>query len=584
MKLEWDKYGIDPQKVRGSKSTCPKCSADRKNKKDKCLSVDVETGLFHCHNCGWKGTAATYQREQKVYEKPQPRLQKVSDKVLKFFEDERKISNNTLLRFGITESMEWMPQFEKEVSCICFNYFRNDELVNIKFRGPKKSFKMVSKAELIFYNLDSLQGENECVICEGEIDCMSFYEAGIYNVVSVPNGAAKGNQKLEYLDNCWSYFEDKEKIILAVDGDDAGSGLKNELARRLGKDRCYTVSYPEGCKDANDVLKTIGTDGIKKLIECSSAWPLEGIKTTEDLIPVLDEWYYTGYPQGSKTNIPGFDELLTFVPGQLTIVTGIPGHGKDEFLNWIMTRLADNANWMFAVFGFEESPEETASKLIEKFMGKSFGFRKDPSHRLTERDYLYGLDMLDRFFFLVNHDEMNSTDIDSIIEIAVMLVKRKGIKGLYINPWNWIDHNRPSNMTETEYVSHALTKIIRFARKYEVHVFLLAHTTKMIKAKNGKYEIPTLYSISGSAHFYNKTHNGITIYRDYEANMVDVYVQKVKQSWLGKVGFASFTYNTLTRQYSPMIYGMPADLPKSLSDGKWSPVKDEKYDDDENPF
>jgi twinkle protein len=572
MKMNWEKYGIDVSKVRGGKSICPKCSHTRKNKQDKCLSVDLETGLFNCHNCEFRGCAVVIEREKKTYERPQPRLQKVSQKVIDFFEKDRKISNNTLLRFKITEARERMPQFEKEVDCICFNYFRNDQLVNIKFRGPKKSFKMISKAELIFFNIDAIKGDKECVICEGEIDCMSFHESGIFNVVSVPNGASKGSQKLEYLDNCWEYFEGMEKIVLAVDNDEAGISLREELARRLGKEKCYRVAYPEGCKDANEVLVKFGISDVKLLYHNASEWPLEGVMTVDEMIPTLDEWYYEGYPVGDKAGIDGFDDLLSFRPGQLTIITGIPGHGKDEFTNYIMANLAKKHHWKFAMFGFEETTEETATKLMEKIVGKSFGFRKDPAHRISVKEYQNSLAIIDLYFFIVNHEDIE-TDIDSIITLAIQLVKRKGIKGLYINPWNWIEHNRAQGVTETEYVSLVLTKIIKFARRYSVHVFLLAHTTKMMKnTKTGKYDIPTLYSISGSANFFNKTHNGITIYRDYAADSVDVYVQKVKQSWLGKIGFTSFRFDTMTRQYVP--HGTETPFPVGIGEGKFRPVKD----------
>src|SRR6478736_4395085 len=200
MNLNWDKYGIDISKARGGKTICPNCSHTRRHKTDPCLSVDLKTGLFNCHNgCGFKGSAAMFEKPKKEFTKPLQRLEKLSPKLLKWFE-ERKISNNTLLRFGVTESKEWMPQFEKKTPVICFNYMRGEEVVNIKFRGALKSFKMEKGAELIFYNF-----------------------------VSVPNGANKGSQQLEYLDNCWQYFEKMEKIFVAVDSDEAGESLKEEL-------------------------------------------------------------------------------------------------------------------------------------------------------------------------------------------------------------------------------------------------------------------------------------------------------------------------------------------------------------------
>lgn len=551
MDVNWEKHGIDISKQRGGKMLCPKCSSTRKNKHDPCLSVDLKTGLYNCHNnCGFKGCAVEL-KPKKEYAKPVARLEKLSTKVLSWFENERKISNNTLLRLGVTEAKEWMPQIDKEVACICFNYYRDSQLVNIKFRTSAKGFKMAKDAELIFYNLDSIKDETECVIVEGEIDCLSFYESGIYNVVSVPNGASKGSQKLEYLDNCWEYFENKTKIILAVDNDESGNSLRDELARRLGKEKCFKVEYPEGCKDANETLLKLGKLSVAYLVENAIEYPLEGIIGMDEMYPQIIDWYENGYPKGDAAKIDGFDPLLTFAPGQLTMITGIPGHGKDEFANLIMANLAKNENWTWGICGFEETPAQSSTKLMEKITGKAFEFRQNSFNRISSTEFEYGVGMVDKYFKFINTEDCE-TNIDGILEKAAQMVKRFGIKGFCLNPWNWVDHYREAYMSETEYVSAALTKIISFAKKYQVHFFLIAHTTKIAKGKDGKYEVPTLYSISGSANFFNKTHNGITVYRDYTTNNVDIYVQKVKQSWMGKIGFCSFSYDTFTRQYIPI--------------------------------
>jgi twinkle protein len=549
MNINWSKYGIDISKQVGGKMICPRCSPQRKNKRDRSLSVDIKTGAFNCHynGCDFRGYAVDIQKEKKQYVKPPARLEKLSKKSIDWFEG-RGISNNTLLRFGITESKEWMPQFEKEVTCICFNYSRNEELVNIKFRGPQKSFKMAKDAELIFYNLDAVKGEEEIVIVEGEIDCLTFHECGIYNVVSVPNGASMGNQKLEYLDNCWEVFEQAKRIVLAVDNDNAGISLREELARRLGKEKCYTVIYPEGCKDANDTLQKFGKEAVKELNTNRKEWPIEGVITMDEMYDTIADWYENGYPAGAKANIDGFDELLTFAPKQMTIITGIPTHGKDEFTNLILVNLASKNGWKIADCGFEEEAPQTVTKLVEKYTGKSFDFRVDTSHRISINEFERGIYFVDQHFYFYNTETIDC-DIDSLISIAEILVKKYGINAVRFNPWNWIDANRPAGMSETEWVSVVLSKLIRFARKWGVHVFLIAHTTKMQKDKvSGKYIVPNLYDISGSAHFFNKTHNGITVYRDDET--VDVYVQKVKQSWLGQKGFSTYRYNTFTRQYS----------------------------------
>lgn len=593
MKLNWDKYGIDISKVTGGKGFCPKCHETRKHKRDKSLSVDKETGAFNCHNCGFRGYAIEVERQKKEYAKPVPRLEKLSERVIKWFETERGISNNTLLRLKITEAKEWMQQFAKEVQTICFNYFRDDQLVNIKFRGPQKSFSLAKNAELIFYNLDSIKGDETAVIVEGEMDCLTLHECGIYNAVSVPNGASKGSMKLEYLDNCWQDFEDKTKIILAVDGDAPGQALKDELARRLGKERCFTVEYPDGCKDANEVLLKHGKEAVKDLIAKAKEWPLEGIVTMDEMFETIQNWYEHGYPKGAKAGIIGFDKLLTFSPRQVTTITGIPGHGKDEFTNLILARTAVNCGWKWGDCGFEEEPEQTVTKLAEKIVNKSFDFRKDRSHRITPEEFIHCIGLIDQHFFFYKVEEIE-TDIDSLLSIADRLVLKYGIRGLRINPWNWIENN--TGHDGTEYVSAVYSKICRWAKKRDVHVFVIAHTTKIGKDKSGKFEIPNLYNISGSAHFYNKTHNGMTVYLDVQTGLTTVYVQKVKQSWLGQKGFVTYKFDPYTRKYefievqtTHQSMNEEKDGKAELPSGNWRQLPPERDDfeneqNDDQPF
>ena len=543
------------------------------DEKTPSFSVSASKGIFKCFGCGKSGDAIQFVIEHenkpyieaikylagvlnipidenlsKGYEKPVARLQHVSDKTLAFFEG-RGISNNTLLRLKVTEAKEFMPQLKAEYPCICFNYYRDEELINIKFRGPKKSFKLAKNAELIFYNLDSIKGEKWAVCVEGELDCLSLHESNIYNVVSVPNGAGTGNLRLDYLDNCWQSFMNLEKVILFTDNDEPGRRLKDELARRIGKEKCWVVEYPEGCKDANDVLIKHGKEFLKSLVDNAKEWPLDGVLSVDDFGEEILDWYDNGYPKGCETKITGLDELITFVPRQLTLITGIPGHGKDEFLNNMMVGLNQVNNWKFAVTGFEEQAQITTTKVIEKYFSKSFAFRKNQEHRLTREQVERGLLFVHDNFFFLNIEHIDVT-IEGILKKNEELVKRKGINAIVINPWNCLEHNMEGGLNETQYTSKILTKIINFVTKYDVHCFLVAHPTKVKKDPNGKFEVPTPYHISGSAHFFNKTHNSMCVYRNYDTDITDVYVQKVKHSWLGQIGRSSYKFDTMTREYN----------------------------------
>lgn len=538
------------------------------------FKVHKTQGFYKCFGCGKSGDAISFLQEykninyieainiiaakynieinettRKQYEKPIPRIQAPSDNIIQYFV-KRNISAGTVRHFNITEAIEWMPKAQKEIPVICFNYYKNSELINIKFRGKDKDFKLSKNAEQIFYNLDAIENENEIVIVEGEIDAMSCHEAGIRNVISVPNGTPPANSQLnlEYLNNCWKSFEGKTKIVIAADNDTPGKALRDELARRLGYDRCYMIDYPKDCKDANDILIHHGKQGLLHIISEARKWPIKGILTMDDLYPLVAEYYENGYPKGYKAGIGEFDEYLQFSGGQMTVITGIPNSGKSEFIDWLCTSLARNHNWKFAILSFENPAAIHVTKLMEKFIGLSFNFRKDPNHRMTRQQFEEGIYLTDLYFSFIDITQTDVT-IEGILSKCKELILRTGIKGIIIDPWNYIEHKIPPGYTETQYISEALSLIKDFALRNDVHIFIIAHPKKMQKDQRGKYPVPTMYDISGSAHFFNKTDNGISVHRDFENNIVDIHIQKVRFSWLGKLGFATYSYDTFTRKY-----------------------------------
>lgn len=542
------------------------------SEKSPSFTVSKAKDIYKCFGCGASGDSINFLMEHenynyvqaiewlankynipieqtsKTYEKPPERLETVSPELIKYFEG-RGISNDTVIRMKIGETTEWMPKTKDQQRVVCFNYYRNDELINIKYRSKGKDFKMHTNAELIFYNLDALENETTAIIVEGEVDCMSMQEAGIYNSVSVPNGAQNGGS-LKYLDNCWQHFDGKDKIIIFTDNDPAGLKLRDELARRLGKDRCFKVDFPADCKDANDILVKHGKQMIHSVIEQAKPWPIDGILTMDNLYETIDNYYKNGYPKGCIAGVGEFDEYLQFSSGQLTTVTGAPGSGKSEFIDYISTSLSRNHNWKFGVCSFENPAAIHATKLMEKFTGLSFNFRKDPNHRMTQRDFEMGIGFLDQYYYFINILQADLT-IQGLLSKARELVVRFGIKGLIIDPWNYIEHKVPDGYTETQYISEALTLIKEFAAKNDVHVFLVAHPRKLMKdQKTKEYPIATMYDIAGSAHFFNKTDNGVSVHRDFKTGLVTVYVQKVRFSWLGKLGFATYNYDTFIRQYT----------------------------------
>ena len=273
-----DKFNQYDLKVGTSQGVCPLCSTDRKseNQKKNCASYDWERGLGTCHNCSETFQLHTYKRRgetQREYVKPKPPVEydEVGDKVANWFL-ERGISKQTLKDLNVTEGVEFMPQTGKEENAIKFNYFIGGELVNIKYRDGRKNFKLYKGAEKIFYNIDSIVGHSSCVIVEGEMDVLALHEAGVKNVISVPNGATLNNNNLEYLDNCIDYFSGIEKVIIAVDSDEPGQALQQEIIRRLGAEACYTCYFDE-CKDANEYLIKYDKQALREVIAKSKPVP-----------------------------------------------------------------------------------------------------------------------------------------------------------------------------------------------------------------------------------------------------------------------------------------------------------------------
>jgi len=324
-------YQFDPGNKGEERHLCPECSHTRKKKTDKCFAWDNKQQRGYCHNC----CAAFFEykpHEAKEYICPEwTNKTDLTDKAVKYFEG-RMISQTTLVKMRIYSDIEFMPQFGKKEEVICFPYFLNDKLINIKFRGPKKSFKLVAGAELIFWNIDCLSKFDEVIIVEGEIDAITFIQAGFENTISVPNGA---NKNLEYLDNCIDMFADIKKIYIATDQDTKGIELRGELIRRFGAERCYVVSFKD-CKDANEFLQKYGPD-IKDVVDNSTPVPVKGIVEAGSLYADIRDLFEQGVQHGLTIDQPIIDEYITWETGRLAIITGIPASGKSEFVDYLVT-------------------------------------------------------------------------------------------------------------------------------------------------------------------------------------------------------------------------------------------------------
>ena len=541
---EIDKFNQYDLKVGAQVSTCPLCSHDRKKKKDKCASLDWNRGLGSCHHCGKTFQLHTFVTSDREYVKPEWRNNTdISDNAIKWFES-RGISQETVKSAKVSEGPEWMPQTGQTENTIQFNYFRNGELINTKFRDGRKNFKLVKGAEKVFYNLDNIVDCDTVVIVEGEIDALSFMEAQVQCVVSVPNGATTTRINLDYLDSSIDDFEDKTKIVLALDNDEPGQNLQAEFIRRFGAEKCYTLDLGE-CKDANEYLVRFGGHELRRILAEAIPVPLENVVTVKDIEDELNEFMVEGFKPGYQIGLPNFDDVFSTYTGQFITVTGIPSSGKSDWVDQMAVGYNQRYGWKTAFASPENKPTFLhAHKLIRKFW-KGMPRKEDLG---TQRWEVIKSHVDKNFFFLENE----RYDLDSVLEKGAELVKRKGIKCLVIDPFNKVKMKTKREMSIPDYTMEYLQKIEIFAKKYDVLVVIVAHPTKMYKDANGKIEEPTMYNIKGGGEWYDASYHGLLVHRNYEEKTVKVKVLKVKFQNLGQNGEeANFKWNHQSGLYEP---------------------------------
>ena len=547
---EFNVHGLEVGKKQG---VCPKSTVCRqpKNHKKKCASYDWERGLGTCHNCSTSFQLHTYQRKgasERVYVRPEfsAKTHKApTSKVVEWFKT-RGISQKTLTSLNVSEGPEFMPQTGKTENTIKFNYMIGDQLINVKYRDGRKNFKLYKGAEKVFYNINSIVGYDNCVITEGEMDVLAFHEAGVPNVISVPNGATISNNNLDDLDNCIDYFEDKEKIILAVDKDEPGLMLQKELVRRLGAEACFLVDFDD-CKDANEYLIKYGKEKLQECINKARPYPLENVTTFKDIETDVTDFVKHGFKPGYQVGLSNFDDIFSTYTRQFITVTGIPSSGKSDFVDQMVVGYNQNYGWKTAFASPENAPTYLhAHKLMRKVWGDMPNVADIGSNKWKQ----VAQHVNDNFFFI----DMDKYDLESVLRKGAELVKRKGIKCLVIDPYNKVRDTNAVSDDVNRYTMDYLMKIESFAKKYDALVFIVAHPTKMQRDQNGKTQEPNMYNIKGGGEWYDASYHGLLVHRDYDAKNTKVKVLKVKFQNLGENGAECFfTWEPKSGSFVPQV-------------------------------
>jgi twinkle protein len=394
---------------------CPECGDQRKKKNQKTLSITIKPDhtLYHCHHCGLSGAV----RREKFYEAHMEKIVKIPTQLnynvqlIQDFFGRRSVPLDTLEGLpAMTTGMKWFDGAQREA--VGFIYGPREKPTAIKWRSVEGKGFLCDGAPRSFYGIENVEDTDEdLTIVEGECDVIALASVGI-KAVSCPNGApakVSQNRVSPEEDNKFSYiWEERERlervkrVILATDNDQAGEALAEEIARRVGRAKCWRVKFPEGTKDANDAVDRLGADETRRLFDNP-------------------------------------DELFTIAEGQLSIVTGMPSSGKSEFIDQIMVNLAQRESWKFAVCSFENPPHMHIAKLAEKVTGKPFYDGLGP--RMTEEELEEAIVFINEHFVFLESKDGGMSTIDSVIERTKQAVMRLGVRGLIIDPYNYIEQS-----------------------------------------------------------------------------------------------------------------------------------------------
>jgi twinkle protein len=545
---------------------CPECKNHGKRRDNTYdLSLIPSEGKGRCHKCGSvfliRAETKSIQPIQNFTPPNRKNLTKLSSEGLQFFTN-RKISQDAITAFKIVE----------ENGYVAFPYFFNGDLVNIKYKKiNEKKYRQSPNGKHVVFNYDEAKKYNAVVVCEGEEEVMCWFDAGVPYAVSVDAGAPNPNdkieKKLECITHCFDLFENADVIYIAVDNDENGRRLKDELIRRFSFDKVRIVDFGK-YKDGNEFLLYEGKEALKDLQNTAKELRLDGVFFLDDVEDKLLDMFENGLPVGETTHMPSVDKHWKWRPTEVTIGTGYNNEGKSTFFDINLPILkAYYDGWPVGLFVPENFPaEEFYEEVIHTFIGKTTDKDK-PNYRMTKAEFQRGMEFCRKYFFLIYLEE-NAT-IDRLFERVDYLVRRHGIRIAIFDPYNQIEHLYNKGETIDLYVSRFMGKLKRFTVARRLCTLLIAHQNPPDKrAANGKdYPQPDIYKIKNGGTFADKSDNVGWTWRPYriteESNpLVTIGFGKIKKKKLvGVPGFCDLLYDWKSNRYlDPLLkdkYGNP---------------------------
>ncbi len=541
---------------------CPSCSPQRRkhNLKEMVITRKDDAWVYHCHHCGESGNVPFQTRtnyvERKLSVVPKPNITQSSLEDAHYaFLLKRGISRETTDKMKLFAAEKWFQRLGRNAPAIGFPYYRNGSITAAKYRSIEdKDFTQDAGGAHDFFGIDQVVPDKPIVIVEGEIDALTCIECGIENVVSVPSGApmkvvdgkvtASEDKKFSFVWNAHEILSKAPYIIIATDNDSPGQALAEELARRIGKHKCRLTKFDR--KDLNEVLLEDGQERVREIIDAAEPYPVEGLSSASKFYDRVNDLWTKGTGKGVSTGYSTLDQIYTVAPGQLTVVTGYPSNGKSNFVDQLMVNLAKQHDWKFAVCSFENQPEVHITRFMEIAEGKRFF---EGSHRMTDEEKDRAFKWVTDHFLFMDSETVEPATIESILDRAQAAVARLGIRGMVIDPYNYIDMKNRGD-SETGAISDMLTRVQAFAKAFGVHVWFVAHPSKVSRT-GSDLPRPDGMSIAGSMAWWAKADCGLTVHRAELG--VEVAVWKCRYRWVGTQGETLLAYDKVTGTYNENV-------------------------------
>lgn len=479
--------------------------------------------------------------ERKTYVKPDPPATEVMESSLDRWLISRGIRPAVAMSLGVHGTGEE----------VIFPCYLHGELTNIKTRinlaDGKKTFLQVTGAQPTPFNADACRDEETIIICEGEMDVLAITQAGFPAVMSVPNGANKGRNNLDWLVDLETTINGARRVIVAVDSDDVGQKLEVELVGRIGAEKCLRVRWPEGCNDANETLMVYGVSAVGGCMGAAKPVPVEGLFRPSDFRDEYRYIYDHGLARGLSTGHKELDEYFTFVFPSLSCWTGIPQSGKSELLDDIMVRMAEEHDLRVVYFSPESEPtEEHLARIAEKRVGKPFwsGYHG----RMTPQEADDALNWAEEHFTFIRTDNPTSEVLTRLIKAEVF---RTGATMVIIDPYNEVIH--PSERNDSKYLEKNLRDWRRLAENHKLHIAIVNHPHQLqLDQKTRQYPPVEMYDLNGGAMWANKIGALISIWRDRldSTQPVKVFIKKVKTRRVGRNGRVNLMFERANGRYT----------------------------------